>query len=175
MNVNGCGTVFKITPTGVFTTLYQFTGQNGGGYYPDVFERSVQGTDGNLYGTTAYGGSTNCFFGGCGTVFRITPEGVLTTLYDFQGGVGQSDHPGPTDSGYRWKFLRDGGRGYYSPGCIETCGTIFKMTPEGVVTTLLSLYSNQGLGPVGWFRQRTATFTSSRTPAAHITPVPFLS
>ncbi|HEY6290633.1 MAG TPA: choice-of-anchor tandem repeat GloVer-containing protein [Terriglobia bacterium] len=159
VNVNGCGTVFKITSTGALTTLYQFTGQDGGGYYPSVFEQLVQGTDGNLYGTTPYGGSTNCFFGGCGTVFRITPEGVLTTLYNFQGGVGQSVNPGgeliqATDG----NFYGTAGGGYYSPDCIEACGTIFKMTPEGVGTTLVSLHSNQGDGPVGLVQATNGSF-----------------
>jgi uncharacterized repeat protein (TIGR03803 family) len=49
--VNTCGTVFKITPTGVLTTLYKFTAR--GGYDPDFLEQLVQGTDGNFYGTTA--------------------------------------------------------------------------------------------------------------------------
>jgi uncharacterized repeat protein (TIGR03803 family) len=158
VNVNGCGTVFKITPTGVFTTLYQFTGQNGGGYYPSDFEQLVQGTDGNFYGTTAYGGSTNCFFGGCGTVFRITPEGVLTTVYEFQGGVGQSENPTQLIQATDGNFYGTAGGGYYSPGCIQTCGTIFKMTPEGTVSTLLSLYSNQGLGPVGLIQATDGNF-----------------
>ena len=49
----------------------------------------MQGTDGNFYGTTENGGKNNGDCGtGCGTVFQITPAGVLTTLYDFcsQGG-----------------------------------------------------------------------------------------
>jgi uncharacterized repeat protein (TIGR03803 family) len=46
----------------------------------------VQGTDGNLYGTTSAGGSANssCYFG-CGTIFQITPEGKFTTLHTLKG------------------------------------------------------------------------------------------
>lgn len=44
---------------------------------------------GNLYGTTAYGGSVGNYYGGCGVVFKLTHRGsgwVLTPLYSFQGG-----------------------------------------------------------------------------------------
>ncbi|MBZ5572531.1 MAG: hypothetical protein LAO09_11720 [Acidobacteriia bacterium] len=70
------GTVFKITPGGVLTTVYSFGGKDDDGVAP--YAGVVQGTDGNVYGTT-YGGGTN----GVGTIFQITPEGVLTTLYTF--------------------------------------------------------------------------------------------
>ena len=67
---NGCGTIFKITPTGTLTTLYSFCAQNGtectDGYYPNA--GLVRATDGNFYGTTALGGAN-----GGGTVFKVTP------------------------------------------------------------------------------------------------------
>src|SRR5215471_11362932 len=57
-----------------FETLVDFTGPNGiNPYYGSL----VQGRDGNLYGTTGYGGL------GYGTVFKMTPQGVLTTIYEF--------------------------------------------------------------------------------------------
>ena len=145
---NTCGTVFKITPAGALTTLYKFTAR--GGYSPDFLEKLAQGSDGNFYGTTSLGGSGTGCLGSCGTAFRITPEGALTTLYNFQGGVGQSENPGgqlvqATDG----NFYGTAGGGYYGPNCIGFCGTIFKMTSEGIVSTLVSLYNNQGAGPVG--------------------------
>jgi uncharacterized repeat protein (TIGR03803 family) len=76
---NGCGTVFKITPMGVLTTVHRFT--SSGGSYP--FGGLVQATDGSLYGTTVAGGSSPNCDGGCGTIFKITPHGELTTLYSF--------------------------------------------------------------------------------------------
>src|SRR5579859_2449994 len=81
-NGNGCGTIFKITPAGALTTLYSFCAQAGctDGERPGGL---VEGSDGNFYGTTEYGGTSSCFGGGCGTVFRITPNGALITLYDF--------------------------------------------------------------------------------------------
>jgi uncharacterized repeat protein (TIGR03803 family) len=69
----GCGTIFKITPSGVFTTVYSFCSEVNcpDGFAP--YSGLVQGSDGNLYGTTSGGGLafTNCFLG-CGTVFKVT-------------------------------------------------------------------------------------------------------
>jgi len=76
-NLNGCGTIFKVTPSGVFTTLYTFCKAGGAcldGATP--IAELVEGSDGNLYGTTAAGGPL-----GSGTIYRITPKGALTTLY----------------------------------------------------------------------------------------------
>ena len=75
---NGAGTVFKIAPSGILTTVYSFTGGNDGAY-PEA--GLVQGSDGNFYGTTTSGGTNNA-----GTVFKISPNGALTTLYSFTGG-----------------------------------------------------------------------------------------
>ena len=86
----GCGTVFKITPSGTLTTLYSFCSQSGCPDGANPYSRLVQATDGNFYGTTVSGGAfTYCgFAGGCGTVFKITPSGSLTTLHSFDGGDG---------------------------------------------------------------------------------------
>jgi uncharacterized repeat protein (TIGR03803 family) len=62
----GCGTVFKITPAGVATVLYFFTGTGGDGRNP--YAGLVQGSDGNFYGTTYLGGTG----GGAGTVFELS-------------------------------------------------------------------------------------------------------
>ena len=75
----GCRTVFKITTSGTLTTLHNFNGTDG--KQPDA--ALVQGTDGNFYGTTYYGGS-----GKDGTVFKITASGTLTTLHSFGGSDG---------------------------------------------------------------------------------------
>ena len=73
-----------LSPAQTLTTLIKFDGAHGGTPTASL----VQGTDGNLYGTSEFAGShggTN--FGG--TAFKITPGGTLTTLYDFcSGGSG---------------------------------------------------------------------------------------
>jgi uncharacterized repeat protein (TIGR03803 family) len=83
---SAAGTVFKITPGGTLTTLYSFCSQSGcaDGIQPEA--GLVQGTDGNFYGTTAFGGAN-----AEGTVFKITPGGTLTTLYSFCSQSGCTD------------------------------------------------------------------------------------
>ncbi len=80
----GGGTVFSITATGTFKTLYSFCAKSSctDGSAPTA--SLIQASDGNLYGTTYNGGAntTSCD-GGCGTIFKITPTGTLTTVYNF--------------------------------------------------------------------------------------------
>ena len=63
------------------TTLHTFAGYPTDGASP--YAGLVQATDGNFYGTTYAGGTSGNCQGGCGTVFRITPGGTLTTLHSF--------------------------------------------------------------------------------------------
>ena len=75
----GCGTIFTYSPGGSVSVLYSFGQQDqtdGSGPSSLTF-----GSDGNIYGTTVSGGSFQCT--SCGTVFRLTPAGQLTTLYSF--------------------------------------------------------------------------------------------
>jgi uncharacterized repeat protein (TIGR03803 family) len=79
------GTVFKITPTGQFTNLHNFCSQTNCADGEQPMAALVQGTDGNLYGTTPQGGTggaADCV-AHCGTAFQITTSGTLTTLYNF--------------------------------------------------------------------------------------------
>jgi uncharacterized repeat protein (TIGR03803 family) len=141
----GVGTVFKITPAGVLTTLHSFTGRESRKLYFSGFAREhkgaagakpfaslVESSHGGFYGTTESGGSR-----GVGTVFKITPAGVFTTMHNFQGrGIegaepegtmvegGDGNLYGTTVAGGRWG-----------------CGTVFRMTPAGVFTTLYSFKS----------------------------------
>jgi uncharacterized repeat protein (TIGR03803 family) len=120
--------VFKITPQGAITLL----SMTDGGF---PFAALVQGVDGNFYGTTASGGS-----GDVGTVFRITPSGTQTMLHSFEGYPTDGAAPGigalvqATDGNF-YGTTQYGGA---NNGCIETCGTVFKITPQGAETTLYS-------------------------------------
>ena len=80
------GTVFRITPSGRLTTLYNFCAQSGcpDGNGPGA--GLVQAMDGNLYGTTTFGGAHDA-----GTVFKISLSGALTTLYNFCAQPGCAD------------------------------------------------------------------------------------
>jgi uncharacterized repeat protein (TIGR03803 family) len=86
--VNEAGSLFDLTLAGVPTNLYDFTFGNDGGVPSTAL---MQATDGNLYGTTSQYGTS-----GLGTIFRLTPTGSLTTLYEFtsaEGGVSFSPDP----------------------------------------------------------------------------------
>jgi len=145
----GCGTVFRISPSGSETNLHSFSG-NPDGASPEA--GLVQGSDSNFYGTTLNGGtSTNCG-GGCGTVFRITPGGAYTILYSFAGHPTDGAHPyaglvqGSDGNFYGTTF--DGGT---SANCDSGCGTVFRVSPSGSYTILYSFgsYPTDGLGPGG--------------------------
>ncbi len=91
------GDVFEITPAGTLTTLYSFCPQPNNmcadGHEP--LAALVQATDGNFYGTTAYGGGGTSCYDGCGTVFEVTSGGTLTTPYSFcsQAGCADGEYP----------------------------------------------------------------------------------
>lgn len=91
---NGYGTVFKLASNGLLSTLGAFNNTNGA--WP--IGNMIQGTDGNLYGTTVAGGPyTNQLvdgYTGYGTVFKCTTNGVLSTLIAFNGTNGASPFPG---------------------------------------------------------------------------------
>jgi uncharacterized repeat protein (TIGR03803 family) len=84
---NGYGTVFRMTHDGHSSILYNFCS------LPDCADGGtplatlIQATDGNFYGTTSYTGDETCNTT-CGTIFQMTPEGELTTLYTFSGPAG---------------------------------------------------------------------------------------
>jgi uncharacterized repeat protein (TIGR03803 family) len=140
----GCGTAFKIGPGGGLTTLHSFCSQTNctDGALPDA--ALVQATDGNFYGTTSQGGANSClFFGtnvGCGTVFKITPGGTLTTLHSFDGTDGSNPAAAlvqATDGNFYGTTVYGGAHGR---------GTVFKITPGGTLKSLYSFPSNYGYG-----------------------------
>ncbi len=91
----------------------------------------VQGSDGNFYGTTTFGGTYSR-----GTVFRATPAGEITTLYSFNG---DSDGAGPVNGvviGRDGNFYGTTSGGSLLPGGPSPSGTIYQLTPAGVLTTL---------------------------------------
>jgi len=115
-SVVGCGTVFKITTSGAFTTLYTFCSQTNcsDGNGPGVL---IHATDGNFYGITTYGGSS-----GIGTVYRISSSGQFTKLHDFTGADGS--YPSwnllqATDGNFYGTTRTGGSAGY---------GTVFRLS-----------------------------------------------
>lgn len=139
------GTVFRMTPDGAVSIVYSFCAQSGcpDGSYPA--SSLAQGNDGNLYGITVYGGSSFCGTG-CGTIFRITLHGLLTTLYSF------CTSRNCTDGIYPYAGLALGSDGnFYGTtyaGGTYSLGTVFKMTPNG---NLANLHSFSGKPSDGSF------------------------
>jgi uncharacterized repeat protein (TIGR03803 family) len=122
------GTVFRITPEGVFTLLHSFNGGNEGAH---LWSGLVQGRDGRLYGTTGDGGSK-----GNGTAFRVTLDGVLTTFYSFTTSVG---------GGPRARLSQGSDGAFYgtsSSGGTHGQGTVYRLTTNGVLTLLHSFSSD---------------------------------
>jgi uncharacterized repeat protein (TIGR03803 family) len=134
------GVVYKITSAGEFTLLYSFLFSDG-----EVPSSSLlQASDGNLYGTT-WGGGLN----GGGVIFKITTSGTFSTLYSFCAQTNCADGDGPNGGaliqatdGNLYGVTNSGG--INSPKCTYGCGTVFKITLGGALTTLYSFCSQPG-------------------------------
>ena len=134
------GTVFRITPTGTLTTIYRFSGLADEG---NPLAALIQGSDGNLYGTTA-GGVSPAY----GTVFKLTLDGTLTTLFVFTYDPTTDTFPngnapeaalveGP--DGNLYGTTAGGGR---QNGGSSALGTIFKMSPAGDLLGSFPVYGS---------------------------------
>jgi uncharacterized repeat protein (TIGR03803 family) len=136
------GTVFKITPAGELTTLYSFCAQTNCTDGGSPAAQLVLGNDGNFYGTTSGGGEFLYY----GTVFKITPAGALTTLHSFQAYPTDGDAPvAPLVQGSDGNFYGTTSSGGSSPACqYPGCGTAFKITPAGELTTIFSFCAQRG-------------------------------
>ena len=162
-----CLTTAIALPAQTFTTLHMFDAADG--WYPSG--GLVQGTDGNLYGTTLYGGTnTSCYGTSCGTVFKITPSGTLTTLYYFCA----LGYPACTDGEWPAGLVQATNGDFYGTtalgganqcqlnGYTNGCGTIFKITPSGTLTTLYSFCAQSacpdGQSPAGLIQATNGDF-----------------
>ncbi|MGH9434305.1 MAG: choice-of-anchor tandem repeat GloVer-containing protein, partial [Terriglobia bacterium] len=173
---NGWGTIFKITPNGRLTVLYNSNETLGqpqappiqagdGNFYGTTMKRAyditpsgtlttlallpgksdaplVQATDGSFYGTTIDGGR-----GDTGTVFRMTPDGVLTVLYNFSGKSSEPRNPmAPLIQASDGSFY-----GTTYNGGSNQDGTVFQIIPRQVFTVLHDFldpnYPNDGAVP----------------------------
>ena len=135
----GDGTVFKVTTSGALTVLVSFSGGNGA----YLWAMLSLGIDGYFYGTTVFGGSSNE-----GTVFKVTTNGTLTTLVSFSF----------TNGEYPSAALTLGNDGNFygttSQGAITNSsytggmGTVFSVTTNGLLTTLVSFSFTNGAFPI---------------------------
>lgn len=141
------GSLYRVFPGGVFTSLHAFTGGSDGA---QPYAPPIEGSDGNLYGTTTGGGITNS------TIYKYTSQGVFSVLYTFPGGVFLT---APllewTDGNF---YVPIGSEGTYG------CGEILKMSKLGQVLSTHSFdCAGNGWGPVGQLIQANDGFIYGAT------------
>jgi len=150
----GVGTVFRVTTSGVLTRLYSFTSMtsngssytNGDGAYPSA--GLTLGPTGCFYGVASQGG-----LNGSGTVFQITTNGTLTTLFSFDAlvasGAGSTNATGGNPYG-RMAWGPDGNLyGTTLVGGSTSRGTLFRVTTSGAFTNLVNFVVTNGADPHG--------------------------
>lgn len=144
---NGAGVVFKITPAGAYTDLYDFCAQANCADGSNPAAGLIQGRDGNFYGTTSAGGGAN----DDGVIFKITPTGTYTNLYDFCFLANCADGSAPQGS-----LLQASDGNFYGTtefGGVNNFGVIFRLTPTGTYSTLYTFCTQancpDSFGPLG--------------------------
>ncbi|HXW90867.1 MAG TPA: choice-of-anchor tandem repeat GloVer-containing protein [Terriglobales bacterium] len=138
------GVIFRITPTGQLTVLYDFTQSFS------LSNALIEGKDGDFYGTTFGGGNIfpaikSCQVYGCGTIFKITPEGNYSLLYTFD--VTHGGNPHSLAQGTDGNFYGTTYVGGTSTNCVGGCGVIFKITPVGDYSVLYNFDGTHGANP----------------------------
>jgi uncharacterized repeat protein (TIGR03803 family) len=136
--IYGGGTVFQVTPAGVHTVLYDFTGGADGG---EPYKGVTLDTQGNLYGTAVTGGGGSCE-GGCGVAFKLSNSGGVwtqTVIHTFTGG---KDGSGPG-----------------SPVAIDKQGNVYGTTPTGGANGMGVVYQLRPGATGGWTLRVIHTFT----------------
>jgi uncharacterized repeat protein (TIGR03803 family) len=130
----GCGTIYKMDSSSNVTILYSFSGQSDGNF-PQA--SLIQGSDGNIYGTTSAGGTY-----GYGTVFKISLQGNLETLHSFSSSDG--------DSPVAALIQASDGNLYGTAACLSCgpigsgfTGEVFKIDTSGNNFTVLHHFSGQ--------------------------------
>ena len=153
------GTVFKLTTSGEETVLYSFKGGSDGA---NPFARLAEDASGNLYGTTWGGGGNGCNGGGCGTVFRVAPDGAEAVLHSFAGG---SDGFGPyagvtldASGNLYGSTLYGGGSGCSGNGC----GLVFRLAPGGAKKDLHDSRAAMAHGPQPTLSPTTGAISTAR-------------
>lgn len=152
------GTVYRISPDGAFAVLHSFAGVAYGDGARPYYAALIQGSDGNLYGTTYNGGiSSSGNAQGRGTVFRMTLDGATTILHAFTGGAGIA-FP------YSGLIQANDGHLYGTAyaGDLAGNGGIFRINIMTMPPTFTALHtfqrSTEGANPIGSLIQATDGF-----------------
>jgi uncharacterized repeat protein (TIGR03803 family) len=144
-SVSGCGTVFKLSKTGIETVLHSFAGYPNDGEGPTA--RLIFGAKGVLYGTTLMGGAYSY-----GTVFKVNVANRKeTVMYSFTGGSTDGINPAgglTRDAAGNLYGITQAGGGAVCAG--SGCGTIFRLDKNGNETVLCSFaVGNDASVPAG--------------------------
>jgi uncharacterized repeat protein (TIGR03803 family) len=140
----GCGTIFAVTPSGKERVIHNFRGAEGDGDQP-VAGLTVM--NGDLYGTTVFGGVAPCY-AGCGVVFKVTKSGAETVLHRFRGSDGAYPGAGLAPLHGALYGTTNNGGGYSR--CSNSCGTVFKIDAAGHETVMYRFRGNpDGQNPEG--------------------------
>ena len=146
---NNCGTIFRLTTTGVLLNVYSFPcGPGGSTPEAPLYEAS----DGNLYGTTFYGGNKNSTRDckrGCGIIFRLS-HGRVSVIYRFSGYPNDGGLGGGLTEGTDGNLY-----GGTDVGGAQDFGTLYQITTSGQYKSLYSFVDSVGSGPVGPLMQHT--------------------
>jgi uncharacterized repeat protein (TIGR03803 family) len=133
----GQGVVFKLDTVGIESVLHSFKGLGDG---TNTLAPLIRDAAGNLYGTASGGGSFqgSCAGSGCGTVFKLAPNGKLKVLHTFTGG---SDGAGALGlvrdaAGNLLGTASSGGDPDCTVGGVRGCGVVFKLDAEDKLTVL---------------------------------------
>jgi uncharacterized repeat protein (TIGR03803 family) len=133
---NYAGDIFEMTPGGLLTNIYSFTGGSDGSGPTNALTLAA---DGSFWGTTTSGGAS-----GNGNIYRITPAGSFTNVYSFTNGVDGFAPVGALTLGADGNFYG------MTPGGIHSHGNIFRIMPSGTLTNLYSFTGGMdGSVPVG--------------------------
>jgi uncharacterized repeat protein (TIGR03803 family) len=140
---SGSGSVFQITPAGVLTTLVDFSDVQSGAPIGNL----IEGTDGNLYVSALAGSGQAACASGCGAIYKVSFAGEISPLYSFcsQENCADGSQPNSPIQGADGNFYgttQFGGAN--TTDCPYGCGTVFKLTPSGTVTTLYNFCSQGG-------------------------------
>jgi len=133
---SGDGVVFSLSTTGQFTVLHNFSGSDGSGPRSGL----TLGSDGNFYGATERGGLNERYCNGCGTLFKISPNGNLTTLHYFNGQDGAYPYAPPVEG-------RDGNFYGMTSSDNRDNGTTYRISSSGAFTLLGKFPSGGGFAP----------------------------
>lgn len=154
---NTAGTIFRLAPDGTYTVLYNFCTT------PSCADGAVsqaalfQDKDGNLFGTTKYGGDPTCADGlGCGVAFKFAPPygpSDYTILHRFTGGDTDGQFPqsplvADAAGNLYGTTLRGGGQ-TCTGGGTTGCGTVFVIVPDTSTSILHSFGGTDGTHPAG--------------------------